>query len=84
MARLLKLEIYAEINAHLCGLEIQNKHILQKSLTGDSYFKLVYRAKPIEKIELLYDKFGAVGKFFVVNLAAKIVLLLTFVLKTIC
>ena len=45
-------------------LVIQNKHILLNSLTGDSYFKLIYRANIIEKIELLYDKFGSVGKFF--------------------
>ena len=32
---------------------------------------MIYRANIIEKIELLYDKFGAVGKFFVVNLYRK-------------
>ena len=53
MARLLRSEIYSEINSHLCGLEhldkenkyktqldeleIQNKYILQNSLTSDSY-----------------------------------------------
>ena len=61
MARLLRSEIYAEIYAHLCRLkhlhkenkyktqldelEIQNKHILQNSLTGDFYFKLIYRSE---------------------------------------
>ena len=65
MARLLKSEIYAEINAHLCALKhldkenkyetqlgelvIQNKHMLVNSLTGDSYFILIYRANIIEK-----------------------------------
>ena len=39
--------------------------------TGDSYFKLIYRANLIEENELLYDKFGAVGKLFVVNLYRK-------------
>ena len=83
MARLLK----SEINAHLCALKhldkenkyktqldelvIQNKNILLNSLTDDSFFKLIYRANIIEKTELLYDKFGMVGKFFVDNLCRK-------------
>ena len=83
----LKSEIYAEINAHLCGLKhldkenkyktqldelvIQNKNMLLNSLTGDSYFKLIYRANIIEKIEQLYYKFGMVEKFFVDNLYHK-------------
>ena len=73
MARLLKSEIYAEINAHLCGLkhldkennyktqldelEKQNRQLLLNSLTN-------YSAQILsKKIELLYDKCGAVGKF---------------------
>ena len=87
MARLLRSEIYAEIIAHLCGLKhldkenkyktqldelvIQNNHILLNSLTGDSYFKLIYRANIIENIEQLNDMFGTVRKFFVVNLYRK-------------
>ena len=72
MPRLLKSEIYKQINAdtenkyetQLAELVMQNKHILLNSLTGDSYFKSIYRANIIVKIEQLYDRFGTVGKFF--------------------
>ena len=72
MARLLRSEIYSEINSHLCGLEhldkenkyktqldeleIQNKYILQNSLTSDSYLKLIYRANITETC--CFGRFG--------------------------
>ena len=46
-------------------------NVLLKSLAGDSYFKLIYRANIIEKILQLYDKFSTVGKFLAVNLYRK-------------
>ena len=100
MARLLRSEIYAEINAYLCGLkhldkenkykiqldelEIQNKRILLNSLIGDSYFKLIYRANIIEKLSCSTIILVRLESFLQLIYAAKIVLLLTFVLKTTC